>query len=344
MFLLRSCLKGEAMPFELNPKKDCLNCKYGKCVSYIREQSKRMKDRDTQYRLAQKSSMACTYDKGIPGLSAMFSGSIPLNEYVNRCISNGVLAGQYIEADEPEHFGEVETSFSLTSGQIGKVRGDIFETLVRAILWNSCSYMNKNNNYSAPNVFNKFDSEDIYGAITLGDNYDLKKLFTPASAKIFRDFENQLEKNGTSFCYSTPDVIVFKCKDKAMGDFFSQEIHNLSISNQDLLATSRSQIEGKLNPEDIVLAAGIKTSIRSDRMYQLLFEANAWKAIWRVIYGVEPSKYYSLIGQSYGADPKKLNSIEFTSLNGKITKAIDGLIHISTPDALINWFVNAFDA
>ena len=332
------------MPFELNPKQDCLNCEHGKCVSYIREQSKRMKDRDTQYRLAQKSSMACTYDRGIPGISRVFSGSTPLNEYVNKCIGNGVLAGQYIEANEPEHFGEVEASFSLTSGQIGKVRGDIFETLVRAVLWNSCRFMNKNNRASAPNVFSTFDSKEVYGAITLGDNYDLKKLFTPSAAEVFLNFEKELEKNSTSFCYSTPDLIVFKCKDETMANFFSQEVSNLSIANQDLLSTSRSEIEGKLNPEDIVLAAGIKTSIRSDRMYQLLFEANAWKAIWRVIYDIKPSKYYSLIGQSYGADPKKLNSIEFTSLNGQRAKAIDGLIHISTPDDLINWFVAAFDA
>jgi hypothetical protein len=287
--------------------------------------------------------MACTYDKGIPGFSAMFSGSTPINEYVNKCISNGVLAGQYLEIDEPEHFGEVETSFSLTSGQIGKVRGDIFETIVRAILWNSCRYMNRSNKKAAPKNFSKFDNEDVYGAITLGDNYDLKKLFTPVSADTFLNFERELEKNGTSFCYSTPDLIVFKCKDKAMENFFSREIQNLSISNQELLDTSRSEIEGKLDPEDILLAAGIKTSLRSDRMYQLLFEANAWKAIWRVIYDIEPSKYFSLIGQSYGADPRKLNSIEFTSLNGQRTKAIDGLVNISTPDDLINWFVSAFD-
>ncbi len=306
-----------------------------------------MKDRDTQYRLAQKAIMACTYDSGIPGFDDNELGTFELTDLVNKCINNGKSAGSYIEEYEAEHFGSnVERAFELTSGQIGKVRGDIFETLIRAILWNAGLALSDTYSGSINGCISKIidrnKKSQRYAAITLGDNYDLKQLFTPVAGKEFQKFEKHLEKRDTSYCYSTPDLIVVKCNKNNM-EYFSDPIQTLSIENQDKLANIRTKIEGTIEPSDVVMAAGIKTSIRSDRMYQLLFEANAWKGIWRTIYEIEPSKYYSLIGQSYGADPKKLNSVEFTSLNkGRDTsKAIDGLIHIQTPADLISWYAES---
>lgn len=332
------------MPFSIDPHKNCKNCPYGMCITYIREQSKRMKDRDTQYRLAQKISMACTYESGIPGFCKNNLDSTPLSDLVNKCISNGKLAGKFIEEFIPEHFGSnVEASFSLTSGQIGKVRGDIFEMLSRAILWNtSVLHSGTHRNLCSKELASKFNKSitgEKYAAITLGDNYDLKKLFNDEASREFSKFEEKLNSKGTSFCYSTPDLIVIKCNE-SIWPTFSKPITDLSIENQHMLSTVKNEIEGKISPEDIVLAAGIKTSIRSDRMYQLLFEANAWKAIWREIYSLKPSKYFSLIGQSYGVDPVKLNSVEFTNLSceSEINKAIDGLVHISTPIDLIDWY------
>lgn len=335
------------MPFNLNPEKNCSNCPYGYCVSYIREQSKRMKDRDTQYRLAQKSSMACTFEGGVPGFEANNLCFEPLSDLVDQCINNGKIAGGFIERHMPQHYGNnVEEPFSLTSGQIGKVRGDIFEVLSRAILWNSSLFISGSYrgaiNPSIKELLLNSGINGKYLAITLGDNYDLKNLFSSEAAREFRKFEDHLKKQGTSFCYSTPDLVVVKCPDD-IWQKFTKPINTLSVSNQDMLASIRREIEGRVSPSDVILAAGIKTSIRSDRMYQLLFEANAWKAIWRKIYNLEPSKYYSLIGQSYGADPVKLNSVEFTSLSDKseATKAIDGLVHFSTPFDLISWYIRA---
>jgi len=335
------------MPFNVTPSNDCQNCRYGLCVTYIREQSKRMKDRDTQYRLAQKASMACTFESGVPGFELNNLHSTPLTDLANKCIQNGKLAGKFIESNLPHHFGaNVEEPFSLTSGQIGKVRGDIFETLTRAILWNSSLLFSGDYkgacNKEITDLLTGLKPNGRYAAITLGDNYDLKKLFNKEASKEFKKFEDHLKKKGTSFCYSTPDLVVIKCNDQIWPKF-SKSIDSLSIDNQNMISSIKHEIEGKISPSDVVLAAGVKTSIRSDRMYQLLFEANAWKAIWRKIYDLEPSKYYSLIGQSYGADPIKLNSVEFTSLSSTAdeSKAIDGLVHFSTPLDLIKWYIRA---
>ncbi len=342
------------MPFTIQPSEDCASCPYGKCVSYIREQSKRMKDRDTQYRLAQKISMACTYDNEIPGFDTHELGNKKLSELVNQCIFNGVAAGKYIEEQIPTHFGSsVEQAFSLTSGQVAKVRGDVFETLARVILWNASLCLSNRYPGKLPETTRSMFLDTMasdqkepapYAAITLGDNYDLKQLFHSEAREKFTAFEQSLNERGTSFCYSTPDVIVIRCRSQEIWRHFSEPITSLSIHNQDVLSSSRLAVEGMLDPSDIILAAGIKTSIRSDRMYQLLFEANAWKAIWRSIYGTEPSKYYSIIGQSYGADPRKLNSIEFTSLGkdlNSVSKAIDGLVRVLTPFDLLHWYSKA---
>lgn len=309
-----------------------------------------MKDRDTLYRLSQKAIMACAFDNYIPGFTSDIDIDSTFDEIVNTCIKNGLAAGDFLQKHSPEYFGEVEAPFNLTSGQTAKVRGDIFEFLIRSILWNSS--LCKSGNYDGiypqetKDIFSGSIKRSNYIAITLGDNYDLKKLFTVEAANEFNKFEISLKQKGTSFCYSTPDLVVIKCGNDDIWEYYNKPINNLTISNQTIVNNARSFIEGTVSPEDIVLAAGIKTSIRSDRMYQLLFEANAWKTIWRTVYQITPSKYFGLIGSHYGADPNKLNSVEFSSiLNGDLQnaqKAIDGLVPITTPSELMRWYSGAF--
>lgn len=338
------------MPYNLLPHYNCISCPHGGCISYIRELSRKMKDRDTLYRLSQKAIMACAFDNYIPGFTTEIDINTTFEDIVNRCIQNGIIAGNFLQDNNPNYFGIVEAPFRLTSGQTAKVRGDIFEFLIRAILWNAslCKSGKYTGNYplNTQEIFRWNIKKSNYIAITLGDNYDLKKLFTPDAAREFSNFEKHLKQRGTSFCYSTPDLVVIKCNNDNLWDYYNMPINNLLIENQTIVNNARGFIEGTISPEDIVLAAGIKTSIRSDRMYQLLFEANAWKTIWRTVYQIQPSKYFGLIGSHYGADPNKLNSVEFSSvINGHLDyaeKAIDGLVPISTPAELMKWYSNAF--
>lgn len=318
------------MPYEVNPEKDCANCSFGKCVAYIRTQSKKMKDRNTLYRMSQKKSMACTFDRGIP-ISLEESASGPkFSELTEQCVENSKKAGSYISKYEPEHFGEVEAEFQLTSAQIGKVKGDVFEILIISTLWNLCIEENK-----------KREPGNKLGVLSLGDNYRIETIFEESSSSTFINFQENLNKNGTSLSYSTPDLIIFKYSDSSIDDYFSSRIENLSLENQEKMSRAQREIIGKLKPCDIFLAAGIKTSIRSDRMYQLLFEANSWKTIWRSAFNTEPSEYHAIAGQVYGANPEKLNSVEFTSLidDGKNPqKAIDDYRTVDNPIEIKKWF------
>ncbi|WP_171122044.1 MULTISPECIES: Cfr10I/Bse634I family restriction endonuclease [unclassified Ruegeria] len=309
-----------------------------------------MKDRDTLYRIKQIPGMACAFDNQIPGFARAQSPTTPLVQFAEKVISNATSAGQYIEEFDASYFGEVEAPFQVTAGQTGKVRGDVFEMLCRAVLWNCGALVrggtsqSKSENFEIPDSLSGLSGQKNLALLTLGDNYDLKKLLRPKSALKLAEFEKGLQKRGTSIKYSTPDII---CVDTTsygteVNDYFDHLIESLNSDNQERLVHARTMIEGKVDPSDIKFAGGIKTSIRSDRMYQFLYEANSWKFLWSRAFRTEPSAYYVLTSQVFGADPKKLSSVDFSSVEtglDQARKAIDGVFHLDTPAALIGWLV-----
>lgn len=318
------------MPFEVTPR-DCTSCSHGYCVSYIREQSKKMKDRDTQYRLAQITAMACTFDSWLPGEEdCPYPGTQAIDDYLERLVANAKVAGATLEAKLPSVFGQTEKPFFLTEAQIGKVRGDIFEAVCRAILWNcSVRHTAKSNGQQ-------------FAVLSLGDNYDLRKLFTKESGKKLTAYMAKLDEQGISLSYSTPDLVVLDISKlpATVRQHFSAPIKNLAAPSQQRMASSREVVEGLVTPSDVVLACGLKTSIRSDRMFQFLFEANAWKFIWRRVFGLPACPYHSLTTQTFGADPARLRSIDFSGLGGAdtATRAIDSVTQIASPDDIKRWF------
>jgi hypothetical protein len=338
------------MPFKIDPEVDCASCPHGYCVVYIREQSKKMKDRDTLYRIKQIPGMSCAFDNQIPGFARDQSPTTPLVEFAERPILNATSAGKYIQDNDAAYFGKVEAPFLVTTGQVGKVRGDVFEMLCRAVLWNCAAVVRggqfkpTSETFQIPEILSTLKKGKKLALLTLGDNYDLKKLLKQESALKLAAFEKGLEKRGTSIKYSTPDIV---CVDtSAYGDevneYFDHLIESLNADNQERLNRARSKIEGKVDPSDIIFAGGIKTSIRSDRMYQFLYEANSWKFLWSRAFRTEPSAYYVLTSQVFGADPRKLSSVDFSSVEtglDQARKAIDGVFHLDTPAALIGWLV-----
>lgn len=336
------------MPFELTRDDICITCPHGMCVQYIREQSKKMKDRDTLYRIGQASGLACAFDHWIPGFSKLAPSDLKIIDFSEQVIRNAKTAGAVLEAQEPNRFGEVEAPFIVTAGQSGKVRGDTFEMLCRAIFWNCAALSSRqsqeptSSSFSIPTSFHTKARQDDIAILTLGDNYDLKKLLTEESSRMLSAFEANLDRASTSIQYSTPDVVCINISKQGpdVKTFFGHLIENLDRSNQERLSTARSHLEGKVRPQDIRFAAGIKTSIRSDRMYQFLYEANSWKFIWREAFKTTPSPYYVLTSQTFGADPKKLTSVDFSSAGkgmGNAQRAIDGTFTVQTPQDLIDW-------
>jgi hypothetical protein len=296
-----------------------------------------MKDRNTQYRVAQNSAMACVFSDWIPGApQCPIPLESPISNFIDTLISNARQAGSSLESAVPNHFGTTEKPFFLTEAQIGKVRGDVFETLCRALVWNRCI------EYSLD------DSDRTYASLSLGDNYDLRNLFTKSSSRKLTDFISSIEANDMTLSYSTPDLVLIDISGQSntVKKYFNNPISNLSFESQKRLLEARSLLEGLIEPKDVVFAAGIKTSIRSDRMFQFLFEANAWKYIWRKIFEINPCPYFSITSQTFGADSGRLRAIDFSDLSStpKLSKAIDSWATVISCSDLLDWFDQVFDS
>jgi Cfr10I/Bse634I restriction endonuclease len=338
------------MPFNIPDPTICETCDFGTCVTYIREQSKRMKDRDTQYRLVQKAGMECAFESWIPGFTKSKSYALPFKYFIDQLIQNANGAGKHLEGLTPSRFGDVEEKFLLTPQQLGKVRGDVFQMLSQAILWNCCAYLNMTKTGTdissieeLPSELLNLKSSHVIAVLTLGDNYDLKKILDGVSRKAMNTYESMLQIYQTRLSYSTPDLICVDISNlpAEIQAPFLRPITSLSSDRQEELTKARELVEGYVRPENILFAAGLKTSIRSDRMYQLLFEANAWKFIWRRVFKTDASAYYAMISEDFGTDPEKLRSLEFTSVDDgpeNAVRAIDGVEKIISPKDLISWF------
>ena len=344
------------MPYEIPDPSYCCTCPFGYCVINIRDASRRMKDRDTHYRMIQSTGAACAFEDWVPGLRED-DCTTPLFDHIERMVSNATQAGRALETIGSNHFaksGAVEAPFFLTSNQIGKVRGDTFELLCRAILWNCAAVVTRRSLGLAPTQHTWLEEQlaDPLGVriavITLGDNYPLPELFRPAARETLTAFVTRLHETGVTLSYSTPDTLCISLENLPddVVRFFVEPIKALDVGSQRRLRDAVRRVEGRITPADVLFAAGIKTSLRSDRMYQFLFEANAWKYIWRVVFGVELGGFHSLVARIYGADPRKLRGVDF-SLDPEASvprPVIDELVIAQTPMDLVKWFRSALFA
>jgi hypothetical protein len=322
------------MPYQLDDSRICLECPHGRCIEYLGD--KVFKDRETKYRLKQNIISACVFDRWLPGSWAeendrnAADSQIPWEDLLSKIVENGLKAGAFLVGNG--RITASENGFFLTKQQIGKVRGDVFQMLVGAILWNSCVLRNK---------IKQDNSNSLFVAITLGDDYDLKSLLTEDDSNTLKLLQDFLQKNNTSLAFSTPDFVVIDitASDQLTRNYFEKELTNFSKENQDVMVGARSFLKGKVRAADIIAAIGLKTSIRSDRMYQLLYEANSWKFLWRSAFKTNSSRYYAVFTGHYGADPQKLESVNFCSFSEtNVNRAIDGVICTLTPADLMASF------
>lgn len=342
---LKGAQKGPLVPFNVEPDVDCADCPYGYCVEYVGDQE--FKDRNTAFRLNQTPGWKCAFDSFVPGFE-----NDPFNEdydfYVQQLIENATNAGDYLF--ETDHWGDITPEeFFYTAQQTGKVKGDSYEFLVRAILWNCCAYWNqymKSETWELDQPTPDTELDEPIGVITLGDNYDIQRLFTSEFRTLYLEIMDQLEEQGTNLSLSTPDAVVFRTRNlpEEKREYFEEVIDSINEDEVERLEKSREHVEGHLVPSDIIAAIGIKTSIRSDRLYQLIFEANAWHTIFRTLFGADSQRYYTMTTQSYGANEQKVNdavwlpSIHIADGEVHAQPAIEDVINMMSPQQTIDWF------
>lgn len=232
-----------------------------------------IRNRDTRFRLAQQNMLAYTFDGGIPGWAAASGlNSMPFRDVVFQAVQNA--------KDEGEFFHGAD--FVVKDNAASKVTGDIYETVTSAVLWETAVAWNRFMRGGAWNTTPRYARPQVapsssrqVAVLNLPRRYDWVRLLTPAAREQIRAFREHLGTRGLAMPTSTPDIaIVVLPESERSNSAWTASLNDISHASQRVLADAHTRLQGKIEPGEIILAIALKTSLRSDRLYQPLYEAN----------------------------------------------------------------------
>ena len=231
-----------------------------------------VRNRSTVFRLAQYNMLAYTFPDFVPGFTNAGINRFDFAQLVARPVENAVREGQHF-------FGQ---EFVVTREQVAKVAGDVFETVEAAIHWNAAARWNRlmrvgdwegNPRYPRPGAARAPNRQ--IAVLSLPRGYDWVRLLTPAAAEVVQALRDELAQTDLMLPTSTPDLLVVALPAEYRGEErFLEPLRDLGRSSQRILSQLHREMEGRIEPEEFILAIALKKSLRSDRLYQPLYEAN----------------------------------------------------------------------
>lgn len=238
-----------------------------------------VRGRHTQFRLMQQNMLAYTFDSFVPGFAAStVLNDTPFAEVVQKPIGNANNEGLLF-------FG---ADYNVASNAEAKVAGDIFEVVTHAVFWNMAarwnSYMtgqpwNTQPRFTRPTVTP--DPARQIAVLNLPRGYDWVKLLVPAAQQSIDDIRTNLgDRHGLALPTSTPDIAVVVLPEAERIDpSWRRELPNLTAPEQLTLRNAYLGLEGRIEPGELIFALAVKRSLRSDRLYQPLYEANVMQLL-----------------------------------------------------------------
>lgn len=153
---------------------------------------------------------------------------------------------------------------SRITGGISNVRGDWLEQIL-AVLFNNII---ANGEYGNTAIIRLPNTETM----------PYQDLFEPTARAYLADLYASLEENGVSMTMSNPD---FVCVTDLPDDVFAKVRgpYALGSIGADTLWQAYEAIRGQCSPFKIAFVLTVKTSVRPDRRYQIVHEANVVKAL-----------------------------------------------------------------
>jgi hypothetical protein len=242
------------------------------CILDVRE--KPVRGRNTKFQLAQQNMMQYTFGSFVPGFAPDNPGvnGMKYQNLVSRALDNAAAEGRV-------RFGN---EYHVSSNAIAKVTGDIFEVLSSAVLWNAAARWNKYMaevrwpsfpRYARPGTRPARDRQ--VAVLNLPRRYDWVKLLVPSAQAEIAEIRAGLSEKGMGLPTSTPDLAVVALPAEYQDDaLWRTELANLKRVNQSVLSDAHQRLAGRVEPGEILLAIAFKVSLRSDRLYQPLYEAN----------------------------------------------------------------------
>lgn len=295
------------------------------CLIDMRDGRGRSRGRKTEFQITQSRVMDCALDSFVPGTDGDPDPSRPFLAYRTQAYANVDQAGQLIW---PE-------AFQLTAGQKGKVDGDIYEMMEAAALWNAAAAWNT---FMDTGVWNSAVFTRPANAVAtptrkvaivkMARAADTTKLLNDKARAEYRAFETALEEKGMELRLSTPDILGLRIPDPMPPGFaqFMSPLPDMTRASQEVLETAWQGIQATLEGRHFLFAIAVKTSTRSDRLYQALFEANVLKYILGYVLRGPAIRFHAHLETFDGADVEgRYKAASMTSLlaGGIPSKAID---------------------
>lgn len=165
---------------------------------------------------------------------------------------------------------------------------------------------------------------------------DTTKLLNDKARAEYQAFEVALQEKGMELRLSTPDILGLRVPDPMPRGFapFLTPVSSLAYHSQEVLETAWQGIQGTLEGRHFLFAIAVKTSTRSDRLYQALFEANVLKYILGYVLRGPAIRFHAHLETFANADVVgRYKAASMTSLlaGGTPTKAIDETYQALSP-------------
>ena len=233
--------------------------------------------RSTQFRLMQQNMLAYTFDEIVPGWASAGINRMPFKQVVDQAVENARREGQH----------RFRGDFAVTPSAIAKVTGDIYEVLTSAVLWNAAAYWNrfmcgdawvKSPRYARPVVAPSPKRQ--VAVLNLPRRFDWVRLLEPRATASIAKMREDLGLTDLSMPTSTPDLAVIVLPEEVRDDsLWRTPLRCLGLESQAMLSNVHKRVHGQVEAGEIILAMALKASLRSDRLYQPLYEANVMQLI-----------------------------------------------------------------
>lgn len=313
------------MPFQFNQKSICPKCPFGFCIEDRR--SNPVPGRKTKFRFLQHSAVACCFESFIPGTDNDPNPTRSFDDYLNQFGENSERAGQIL-------FGPTS---DINRQAVAKVSGDVFELLGAAALWNAAAVWNKfmdtgewnSTSFTRPNSAVAAPTRKV-AIVPLPRGYDATLLFHEAARRSISAHEQALAACDMELGLSAPDIVGVRIPEPCPDEFqkFLKPLANLGQAGREQIEDGYKSIEGKLDGRSFLFAIAMKRSIRSDRLYQPLFEANVLKYLISEVLRGSALRFFAHFGNIEGADAEAhYRAATLVSLmrGGKFERAVDKL-------------------
>lgn len=312
-----------------------------------------VRNRTTTFRIAQDRLIGCAFGDFVPGCEGDPDPDRTFAFYRTKARSN-LLAAANI------NFPAVGTVAAFKDADVqgaawGKVAGDMYEILEAAALWNAAAawnqYMASGSWSAASNFIQPHDSIPTpmrrVAIVKLPRGYDSTRLLTPAARATYEAFQLALSRDGMQLKLSSPDIVGIRIPDPIPPgyDQFLHPLPNLSPANLTKLQKAHADIEGTIEGRNFLFAIAVKTSTRSDRLYQPLFEANVLKFIIGYVLRGSSLKFHVHMEDFEGANVTQAYtaaSLYSLMLGGNFAKAVDHLYKAERPRDTAQVILNTF--